>query len=260
MSEIHPNLGERLRRLREEKGFSRSALARRAGLDPEKIQKIEADEAEITVPILRKLAAALEIDIFQLLAVSSPEINYTVRLASPGENLPPGHMDVVPVPIVSGNVAGGNARIVNESILDWLFLPQKEFGDRSGRLVAVEIFGRSMEPDIPDGSIVVVDRGDRDINPESFYALRDTDGGCTIKRVQILDEAYVALVPSNRDEFRVEFWKLDLGESLNDRVIGKVVWVGRNLLRQDKVAENRPPYGRPNPGRGEKPKKDDDLF
>lgn len=262
MNEIHPNLGERLRWLREKKGLSRSALARLAGFGPEIIRKVESDEGEITIPILRKLAAALETTIFELLALSSPEAGHTIPLSS-SENAPsPGLTDVIPVPIVSGSVAGGNARIVDESILDWLFLPKREFGDRSGKLVAVEVIGHSMEPDIPDGTIAVVDCGDRSINPESFYALRDAEGGCTIKRIQILDENHIALVPSNRREFPVEFWKLETGEALNDRLIGKVVWIGRNLLRQDKVAENPPPYGKRDISRGGDfpPKKEDEHF
>lgn len=141
-------------------------------------------------------------------------------------------------------MAGGNARIVEENIVDWLFLPKEEFGRKSGDLIAVRVYGNSMAPEIPNGAIVAVDRNSREIRSESIYALRDSDGGCSVKRVEILDPEHVALVPSNRIESKVEFWKLEAGETIEYRVIGKVVWVGLNLLEIEEAAESPPPYGK----------------
>ena len=128
-------------------------------------------------------------------------------------------------------------------MLGWLMLPREEFGRREGYLVAVRILGRSMEPELPDGCIAVVDRADHSVVSEGIYALRDPEGGCTVKRVELLDPRYVALVPANRAEFKVEFWKFERGESLADRLIGRVVWAGFSFLEVQQAAERQPPYG-----------------
>ncbi|MEE9274814.1 MAG: S24 family peptidase [bacterium] len=244
MTDRQPGLGARLRRLREGKELTRAALAREAGVSPEEIERIETEETDPPVGLLRRIAGAAGLSLADLLALPPSGIECTVRILPAQGESPPGRDDLVPVPLVSGQVAGGNARIVDESVLGWLFLPREEFGHRSANLVAVQVFGRSMEPELPDGCIVAVDRNERTITAQGIYALREQDGGCTVKRVQVLDPAHVALVPSNRSEFRVEFWHLEPGESIEERLIGKVVWMGLNLLRTEEAAEKQPPYGR----------------
>ncbi len=155
---------------------------------------------------------------------------------------------MIPVPVVSGNIAAGNARIVDDSIMSWLFLPKEEFARRSSNLVAVQLFGRSMEPEISDRSVAVIDRNDRVVTSDAIFAIRDIDGGCTVKRVEVLDADHVALIPSNRSQFKVEFLKLEPGESVTDRIIGRVVWVGQSFIRGTEAAEDSPPYGRPDVG------------
>ena len=82
-----------------------------------------------------------------------------------------------------------------------------------------------MAPVIPNGAIIAVDRNSREIRPESIYALRDPDGGCSVKRVEILDPKHVDSVPTNRVESKVEFWRLKARETIENHVIRKVVWV-----------------------------------
>ena len=48
--------------------------------------------------------------------------------------------------------------------------------------------------------------------------------------MKTLDEKRIVLIPSNFSVSEPEFWTLEEGESLDDRVIGKVVWVGFNML------------------------------
>jgi len=256
-------VGERLRRLREGKKLTRAAVARRARLGPDDLERIETGESDPTLGELRRLAEALEIPLAEVLALPPAPIACEVRLHPASERAARAlAADFIPVPWVSGEAAGGNARIVDESVLGWLFLPREEFAHRSSDLVAVRIYGKSMEPELPDGCLAVVDRGDRAPSPEGIFALREPDGGCTVKRVQVFDQEHIALIPSNRSEFKVEFWKLAPGEALADRLIGRVVWVGFNLLEQAQAAERQPPYGRggsglPPPRRG---RKDEEPF
>jgi transcriptional regulator with XRE-family HTH domain len=203
--------------------MSRAATARASGIEAADIERIETEELNPTLGQLRRLASALEIPVEELLSLPPSPLACEIHLTSGGEAASKAAGKVAPVPVVSGQIAAGNARIVDEAILGWLFLPREEFGHSSSNLIAVQIYGRSMEPDLPDGCVAVIDRNDRVITSDGIFALRDQDGGCTVKRVEVLDEEHVALIPSNRSEFKVEFWKLSAGESLGDRTIGRVV-------------------------------------
>ena len=137
---------------------------------------------------------------------------------------------LIPIPILSGGIPAGNAQPVDDSIKNWIFLPKDLLENPAGNLVALRIEGKSMEPYLPDGALVVVDRTDREVTPEAIFALREAGGGYTVKRVKMLDENRIALIPANLSVSEPEFWTLGPGETLTDRVIGKVVWVGINLL------------------------------
>ncbi|MGD9571317.1 MAG: transcriptional regulator, partial [Thermoleophilia bacterium] len=53
--------GRRLRRAREARGLSQAALARRIGFSPSYLNQIEHDQRPLTVPVLLRLAAELDI-------------------------------------------------------------------------------------------------------------------------------------------------------------------------------------------------------
>ena len=246
-----PILGERLRRLRERKGLARAAAARAAGLPEDALARLEAGESDPPLSLLHRLADALGCSLAEILALPPAPLACDIRLHPESAAAARRVSEFVPVPLVSGEAAGGNARLVDESVLGWLFLPREEFGRREGHLIAVRIMGRSMEPELPDGCIAVVDRAERAVTGGGIYALRDQEGGCTVKRVEVLDPRYVALVPTNRSEYKVEFWKFARGESLADRLIGRVVWAGFSFLGAGQGAERQLAHGAD--GGGEEP-------
>jgi transcriptional regulator with XRE-family HTH domain len=64
---------ETLRRLRTEKGLSQARLAARAEVDPSTVNQIERGAREASPATLRKLAAALDVGIADLLEDASPK-------------------------------------------------------------------------------------------------------------------------------------------------------------------------------------------
>jgi len=56
-----------LKRLRTERGLSQAKLAARADVDPSTVNQIERGAREANVPTLRKLAAALDVSLAELL-------------------------------------------------------------------------------------------------------------------------------------------------------------------------------------------------
>ena len=236
--------GKRLRKFREDKKLTRAAVARRAGVDAEEIEQIETGALDPVLGRLLRIAEAIEVPLADLFSLPPAATEVTIHITPTDAAASGAAVHIIPVPIVLGEIAAGNARIVDDAILGWLVLLKEEFGRQSSNLAAVRIVGKSMEPELPGGCVAVVDRNDRVITSEGIYAVRDPDGGCTVKRIEVLDAEHAALIPSNRSEFKVEFIKLELGESIADRTIGRVIWIGQSFASGTQAAENSPPYGR----------------
>ncbi len=64
---------EQLRRLRKERGLSQARLAARADLNPTTVNQVETGQRAPTVQTLEKLAAALEVNVADLLESESPK-------------------------------------------------------------------------------------------------------------------------------------------------------------------------------------------
>ena len=75
---------EQLKRLREERGLSQVKLAARADLNPATVNQIERGAREASPATLRKLAAALDISLYDLLEEDSPKAQ---RRSSPEPSL-----------------------------------------------------------------------------------------------------------------------------------------------------------------------------
>lgn len=138
-----------------------------------------------------------------------------------------------PVPVLNAELAAGDGAAngdepVNAHLAfrrDWL----RRIGLSPQAAVIARARGRSMEPTIHDGDMVLIDRGAStlparprdasDQRPARIYALRD-DGGARVKRLDLAAPGVLALMSDNPDhppEFR------PVSEV---QIIGRVVWWG----------------------------------
>jgi hypothetical protein len=111
-----------------------------------------------------------------------------------------------------------------------LLMPATELGSRAQHdLRAVRVGGASMEPLIPEGSVVVLDLADRDFVDGRIYAVAVDEGGvemvATVKRVRRMDGAFV-LWPEN-SAYSPQIARGDWP----DICVGRVVWLWRSLER-----------------------------
>lgn len=141
--------------------------------------------------------------------------------------------DFAPVPVLNAELAAGDgAANGDEPVIahlafrrDWL----RRIGVSPTAAVIARARGRSMEPTIHDGDMVLIDRGAStlparprdasDQRPARIYALRD-DGGARVKRLDLAAPGVLALMSDNPDhppEFR------PVSEV---QIIGRVVWWG----------------------------------
>lgn len=106
-------------------------------------------------------------------------------------------------------------------------------GRVSHDLRALRVGGNSMEPIIPEGSIVIVDLNDRECIDKKFYVVRDprdpdpSNPVSMVKRVRKVEQEKFqgfALVSENRDHLPIV-----TDAEWNSLVIGRVVWMWRSL-------------------------------
>jgi phage repressor protein C with HTH and peptisase S24 domain len=92
-------------------------------------------------------------------------------------------------------------------------------------LVLVFARGDSMEPTINDNDTLMIDTSKRDLSDGSIYVIR-TDHHLIVKRVQTLLNQTIVLISDNKSYQSINV-KLDEAKDLE--VIGKVVWLGKDL-------------------------------
>lgn len=101
----------------------------------------------------------------------------------------------------------------------------RRMGVAVGNAVVVEADGVSNEPKIPDGAVVLVNRGDRERLNGELFAFR-VDGELLIKRLQRIDGVGI-LATADNPNFKP---KQKVYANVSDfEVIGKAVWTGTVL-------------------------------
>lgn len=92
------------------------------------------------------------------------------------------------------------------------------------RMVLMDIFGNSMEPELKDGDSVLIDESQKNILAGAVYAV-GVDDTIMVKRVEKHPNKLV-LLSENRDYLPIF---LEANECQGVRIIGKVIWVGREF-------------------------------
>ncbi|MFA5261643.1 MAG: XRE family transcriptional regulator [Candidatus Omnitrophota bacterium] len=152
------------------------------------------------------------------------------RVIPLGEKIPPPSPDdlteYLAVPLVEGRIAAGPGRIVREDIHSFVWVFRPEVGKRRN-LVAVRIGDqeKSMLPTLAPGSILIIDRNDKEIIRKGVYAVRTGNDECAVKRVHISDNA-ILLSSDNPDypPFLAPTTEID------ELIVGRVIWTWKSLL------------------------------
>ncbi len=135
--------------------------------------------------------------------------------------------EYISIPLVEGSVAAGLPIINDDKIEGFAIIHVSQVGRRQN-LVAVRVdknTGRSMEPLIRPGSMVAIDRDDREIIKKKIYAVRK-DSGITLKFIQREGDTLL-LIPANREVADVQV--LDLRTQTQDPIVGRVIWNWQTL-------------------------------
>ena len=132
-----------------------------------------------------------------------------------------------PVPKVQARLCAGGGSFEVDSQIEGYYSFQKKWLDIKGtakKMVLMDVFGNSMTPEIKDGDTVLIDQSRKDIFAGTIYAV-GIDDTIMVKRVEKHPGRLVLL--SDNKEYAPIF--LDENEIDSVRIIGKVIWICREL-------------------------------
>lgn len=98
-------------------------------------------------------------------------------------------------------------------------------GVNEANAVVVDVKGRSMEPSIPDGAVLLVNRAAKEIVNGRIYAFR-SDGELLVKRLHVRGGQVIA-VSDNPD--RDEYPDRVIDPARDFEIIGRALWMGSRL-------------------------------
>lgn len=159
-------LKDNLKRIREEKDFSQSSLARAAGVSQQLISRLEAG-LDSTTKKLPEIARSLAVSVYDL------DENYT----------PEDGGSVVSAPLLSW-VSAGALEVPEVPEFDEENPPDRRSttGLPAGEWIALKVKGDSMDRISPPDSIIFVNLKERRLVPNACYVIQDVDGGASYKR------------------------------------------------------------------------------
>jgi len=226
------NVGRKIRQLRGD--LSQREFAWRAGIHRNDVSRLERGEfsyppLEVLVRIIDAAGSPLTLD--QLLRGDQGlPFKINDQAAEWKQGRPETRGDFVFVPYYNVEAsAGGGSLVTDEAVVDWLAFKREWVSSHLGaspeNLLLIKAAGDSMEPHISEGDLLLVDRGRNQVPPDGVYCIT-LEGELMVKRVQRLPDQVIVVKPDNPAYQQYTL----AGEALNKlRVIGRVVWIGRDF-------------------------------
>ncbi|MFO7751169.1 MAG: S24 family peptidase [Desulfobacteraceae bacterium] len=120
--------------------------------------------------------------------------------------------------------AGGGSFDISSDVIHYISFQRQWLATRgaANSMVAMEVFGNSMEPELRQGDTVLIDQSQTDIIAGTIYAVGVEDT-ILVKRIEKHPNKLV-LCSDNRDYAPIY---LDREEISSVRIIGKLIWSSR---------------------------------
>lgn len=221
------NLGDRLKKIRESKGFTQEELARLAGKTKDYISRIERSSAQnITTSTLESIAKALGVHSRTLLFGEELNPAFSGSFKKGAEDilsskLPEGMSDYfVEIPLIKGSVSAGDfRRDFDEYTGEYIQVPKQFISSKIKKIVAIKVKGSSMAPTYHDGDFIFIQR---EADPYSgAHVIAALDGDITFKEYKKTNEGKIELRPLNPEYSIIPFKK-------GMEILGVVVGAWRN--------------------------------
>lgn len=135
------------------------------------------------------------------------------------------------VPRADVQVSAGHGQVIYEegskSSLSFRRSFLREIGVTPANAVVVTVKGRSMEPDIPDGAVLLISTVKHALMDGQIYAFRD-DGELYVKRC-VFNGGTPFMVSANPDRDLYPDMRLPSGGDPDFEIIGRALWFGARL-------------------------------
>ena len=131
------------------------------------------------------------------------------------------------IPKVRARLSAGGGSFEVGSKIEGYYAFRKDWLHTKGainQMVLMDIFGNSMEPEMKDGDTILIDESQKDILAGAIYAV-GVDDTIMVKRLEKHPNKLV-LLSDNKDYSPIY---LQGGEINSVRIIGKVIWICREL-------------------------------
>ncbi|MDV2502687.1 MAG: XRE family transcriptional regulator [bacterium] len=216
-------IGKRIKTLRGSSTLGE--FARKVGCSPGFLSEVERAKKRPAVELLDSIASAAGRPLAWILkgeepppeAPAFPDLKVVSRRELDELER---HEAFVPVPLVAGAAAAGDPRALTDHDIEGFCLIYESWCKRPEDYVCVRVAGDSMEPALPNGSIVAVhlkSQNPRTLNRKLVAARHE--GGVTIKELQRSGEHW-CLVSYNKEYPPIV---IEPNEEENP-IIGKVAW------------------------------------
>lgn len=232
----------RIKLLREHLGLTQSEFALAMEYERSYISNVENGKSKVTERLIKLIEEVFDVNPKWLREGSAPMFKWESLSDEIGSQLDregplsvsskikgiwyPGQEikgydreDIVVVPVYNEADAGTASRNYSSpEPIDWIPIEVKSARDN---IFFVKIKGDSMEPHIPDNSIVLIDVNQKEIEDGKVYLIEVPYIGATIKRVHI-EYKKIILKPDNTLYKEKEF-PLDAIEKEEIRIVGRAI-------------------------------------
>ncbi len=223
-------IGDLIKKYRQENRLSMQEFADKSGLSKSYINMLEKNynssthkEIEPTVKTIHAVAKAMGMSPSELFSKAT---NISIQLTDEDREKIYGSGSLkreeesqgVRIPVLGRVVAGIPLEAIEE-IEDYEEIPRKMAA--SGEFFALKIKGRSMEPKLTEGDIVIV-RKQEDVDSGDTAIVLVNGDEATVKQIK-KTEAGIMLIGFNVEVYQPHFYSNEQIEALPVRIIGKVV-------------------------------------
>jgi hypothetical protein len=133
------------------------------------------------------------------------------------------------IPKVKAVPRMGPEGLETDGAVEGYYAFRQEWLRRKGQISQMRLLrvaGDSMEPTLRDGDAVLIDQSQKDIIYGKIYVL-GIDDGILVKRLDKRPGKLVLISDNRQDYPPVE---VELDESANVRIVGRVIWMARELM------------------------------
>ena len=208
-------VGQRVREIRKERGFTQDGLAKLVGVKQETVSQLENGKSKET-RLIASFAKALKVN------------SYWLETGKGDKYLDVSNIESLPdepsrVPVISWVAAGQWAAMSDQTIepLEWLMCPVKHGTDTYALIVkGLSMHNPGGERSFKDGDVIFVDPSIEALNKDFVVAKLENEHEATFKQL-VIEDGQKNLMAINPD-WKPKFMKINGNATILGVVIGKV--------------------------------------